>query len=173
MDVAPLLVELYGRIPPLAVAAVTGAEPAHLLQRITPDANPIAWLVWHTARVQDHHVAEILDTDQIWVEGDWAARFGLAPDPQNMGYGHSSEDVAAVQPDQPELLLEYLDAVNRRTRAFLETLTPPDLDRIVDRRWDPPVTLGVRLVSIADDGLQHLGQAAYARGLLGDVTPGQ
>jgi hypothetical protein len=170
MDVAPLLLELYGRIPPLAVNAVTGVEPTQLLVRFTPDANPIAWLVWHTARVQDHHIAEILDADQIWVEADWAARFGLEPDPQNMGYGHSSDDVAAVRPDQPEVLLEYLDAVNRRTRAFLETLTPPDLDRIVDRRWDPPVTLGVRLVSIADDGLQHLGQAAYVRGLLEDVT---
>ena len=172
MDVAALLLELYGRIPPLAVNAVTGAEPAQLQARVTADANPIAWLVWHTARVQDHHMAEILGTDQIWVEGDWAARFGLERDPQNLGYGHSSEDVAAVQPDQPELLLGYLDAVDRRTRAFLETLTPADLDRIVDRRWDPPVTLGVRLVSIADDSLQHLGQAAYVRGLLGDVSFG-
>jgi len=172
MDVADLLLELYGRIPPLAVAAVTGAEPAQLLERITPDANPIAWLVWHAARVQDHHISEILDADQVWLDGTWAARFGLEPEPQNMGYGHSAEDVAAVRPDQPELLLEYLSAVDTRTRAFLTTLTPPDLDRIVDRRWDPPVTLGVRLVSIADDGLQHLGQAAYVRGILGDVTLG-
>ena len=50
---------------------------------------------------------------------------------------------------------------------MLEGLSPADLDRIVDRRWDPPVTLGVRLVSIADDCLQHAGQAAYVRGLLG------
>jgi hypothetical protein len=70
------------------------------------------------------------------------------------------------------VLLAYLDAVDRRTRGFLETLTASDLDRIVDRRWDPPVTLGVRLVSIADDGLQHMGQAAYVRGLLGDTTLG-
>jgi len=172
MDVSALLLELYGRIPPLAAAAVTGVEPAQLLERVTPDANPIAWLVWHTARVQDHHIAEILAAEQVWVADDWAARFGLEPDPQNLGYGHSSEDVAAVRPDQPEVLLEYLDAVDRRTRGFLESITPPDLDRIVDRRWDPPVTLGVRLVSIADDGLQHLGQAAYVRGVLGDVTPG-
>jgi hypothetical protein len=167
MDVAPLLLELYGRIPPLAQQVVTGVEPPQLLERVTPEANPIAWLVWHSARVQDHHMAEILDTDQIWVGDDWAARFGLEPDPHNLGYGHSSEEVAALRPDQPELLLEYLDAVDRRTRAFLDTLAPSDLDRIVDRRWDPAVTLGVRLVSIADDSLQHLGQAGYVRGLLG------
>jgi hypothetical protein len=94
MDVSGLLLELYGRIPPLAVSAVRGAKPADLVERVTPHANPIAWLVWHTARVQDHHLAEILDADQVWVGGDWAAHFGLEPDPRNLGYGHSSEDVA-------------------------------------------------------------------------------
>jgi hypothetical protein len=123
-------------------------------------------LVWHSARVQDHHVAELVDSDQIWIEDDWAHRFGLAPDPSNTGYGHTADDVAAVRPVRPEALLEYLGAVDRRTHMFLQRLTPVELDRIVDRRWDPPVTLGVRLVSIADDSLQHLGQAAYVRGLL-------
>jgi hypothetical protein len=56
--------------------------------------------------------------------------------------------------------------VDARTRGMLERLGPDDLDRVVDQRWDPPVTMGVRLVSIADDCLQHVGQAAYVRGLL-------
>jgi hypothetical protein len=90
----------------------------------------------------------------------------LEPDPDNHGYGHTPEQVAAVRPERPEVLLEYLEAVDARTSAMLESLTPADLDRIVDRRWDPPVTLAVRLVSIADDNLQHAGQAAYVRGLL-------
>jgi hypothetical protein len=166
MDVAELFLEIYGRIPPLAHHVVDGVDLELLLRRPTDDANPIAWLVWHSARVQDHHMAELLDTRQLWVDGDWARRFGLAPDPNNMGYGHSAADVAAVRPEDPAVLLEYLDAVDARTRAFLAQLTPAALDRIVDRRWDPPVTLGVRLVSIADDSLQHLGQAAYLLGLL-------
>ncbi len=66
------------------------------------------------------------------------------------------------------MLLDYLEEVQGRTTAMLEGLTPDDLDRVVDERWDPPVTLGVRLVSIADDSLQHAGQAAYVRGLLAD-----
>ena len=48
----------------------------------------------------------------------------------------------------------------------MAALTVESLDRIVDTRWDPPVTLGVRLVSIADDDIQHAGQAAYVKGLL-------
>jgi hypothetical protein len=111
-------------------------------------------------------VAELLDTDQIWVGGDWAARFGLAPDPHNTGYGHTAEEVLAVRPRDTDVLVAYHDAVDARTRDMLAILTPDDLDRIVDRRWDPPVTLGVRLVSIADDSLQHAGQAAYVRGIL-------
>ncbi len=167
MDVASLLLELYGRIPPLARGAVEGVGPDGLTEAPSAGANTIAWLVWHLARVQDHHVAELLGAQQVWVGGDWAGRFGLEPDPSNTGYGHSAEEVASVRPDGSEALLEYLDAVDGRTRSLLQGLTPDDLERIVDRRWDPPVTMGVRLVSIADDSLQHAGQAAYVRGLLG------
>ena len=165
MDVAPLLLELYGRIPPLARQAVEGLDLDELATPPAPGTNPIAWLIWHLARVQDDHVAEILDSDQLWTTGDWARRFGLDPDPSNTGYGHDPGDVAAVRPEEPRVLLEYLDAVSDRTRTMLQGLTPDDLDRIVDRSWDPPVTFGVRLVSIADDSLQHAGQAAYVRGL--------
>jgi len=167
MDTAPLLLELYGRIPPLAAGAVEGLDRDQLCRAPEPGANTIGWLVWHLARVQDHHVSELLETEQIWTGGDWARRCGLEPDPSNTGYGHSAEEVRAVQPESPDVLLAYLDAVDARTKTMLESLAPGDLDRVVDKRWDPPVTLGVRLVSIADDSLQHVGQAAYVRGLLG------
>jgi hypothetical protein len=167
MDVAPLLLELLGRIPPLARAAVEGLGPEDLTRAPAPGLNTVGWLVWHLTRVQDHYLAEILDTEQIWSTGTWAARCGLDPDPSNTGYGHGPDEVASVRPDGPDVLLDYLDAIDQRTRTTLEALTPGDLDRIVDRRWDPPVTLGVRLVSIADDSLQHVGQAAYVRGWLG------
>jgi DinB superfamily len=167
MDVAALLLELYGRIPPLVREAVDGLGPAELTARPTTDANTIGWLIWHLTRVQDHHVAALLDADQLWADGPWAAQLGLDPDPGNTGYGHSAREVETVRPAGPDALVDYLAAVDARTRAMLRDLTPNDLDRIVDRRWDPPVTLGVRLVSVADDCLQHAGQAAYLRGLLG------
>jgi len=166
MDIADLLCELYGRIPPLAHQAVDGLEPEELVDEPCPGANPIGWLIWHLARVQDHHVAELLDDDQIWVTEAWASRFALGPDPANTGYGHGPDQVRAVRPDGPDALVGYLDTVHARTAEMLGRLSPADLDRVVDRRWDPPVTLGVRLVSIADDSLQHVGQAAYARGVL-------
>jgi uncharacterized damage-inducible protein DinB len=167
MDVSSLLLELYGRIEPLAGQAVDGLDAEQLHQVPAPGANSIGWLVWHLTRVQDHHVAEMLDTEQIWVQGDWAARCGLGPDPANTGYGHSPDDVDAVRPDNAQTLVDYLAEVASRTQQMLDGLGPEALDEVVDRRWDPPVTRAVRLVSIADDCLQHAGQAAYVRGLLG------
>ena len=167
MDISPLLIEFYGRIRPLAADAVDGLDAEQLREAPASGANTIGWLVWHLARVQDHHVAELIGAEQIWAGGEWARRCGLEPDPSNTGYGHGPDDVRAVQPEGPDALLGYLDEVDARTKTMLEGLSPDDLDRVVDRRWDPPVTLGVRLVSIADDCLQHVGQAAYVRGLLG------
>ena len=110
---------------------------------------------------------EILEQPQLWEADDWAGRFGLTPEPGNTGYGHALTDVVGVRPESADALVEYLAAVDQRTRDFLGKLAASELDRIVDRNWDPPVTLGVRLVSIADDCLQHAGQANYVRGLLG------
>ena len=167
MDLPELLIELFDRVDEHVAEVLDGLDAEALTTAPTTGANTIGWLVWHLTRVQDHHVAELLDTTQIWVEGDWAARVGLEPDPHDTGYGHSPAQVAAVQPDGPEVLLGYLEAVGARTRELLRTVTADELDRVVDTRWDPPVTLGVRLVSVADDDIQHAGQAAYVRGLLG------
>lgn len=167
MNVSALLLELFGRIPPLADDAVRGLDARQLAEAPGDGANPIGWLVWHLTRVADSHLAEIVADQQVWEADGWAARFALSPDPGNTGYGHSPDQVAAVRPDSADALLAYLAAVDARTRRFLSGVADGDLDRIVDRNWDPPVTLGVRLVSIADDCLQHAGQANYARGLLG------
>ncbi|HET6915244.1 MAG TPA: DinB family protein [Acidimicrobiales bacterium] len=166
MQTNAVLLELYGRIPPLVRAVVEDLPAEKLVERPGPDANTIGWLLWHLARVQDHHVAELMGSEQVWAGGDWAGRVGLEPDPDNTGYGHSSEEVGRVRPVDGSAIVDYLDAVQARTVTFLEGLSDGDLDRIVDRRWDPPVTMGVRLVSIADDSLQHVGQAAYVKGLL-------
>ena len=118
------MLELYGRIPPLAAGAVDGLGRDQLCRAPEPGANTIGWLVWHLARVQDHHVSELLETEQLWVGGDWARRCGLEPDPSNTGYGHSVEEVRAVQPEGPDVLLGYLDEVNARTETMLESLAP-------------------------------------------------
>jgi uncharacterized damage-inducible protein DinB len=166
MNINQLLVEVFGRVSGHVHGAVEGLGPDDLVAAPASGTNPIGWLIWHLTRVQDHHISQILDRDQVWVEGDWANGFGLDPDPDNTGYGHGPEEVAAVRPASAEVLVGYYEAVEARTMQLIAATTEADLDRVVDRRWDPPVTLGVRLVSIADDDIQHAGQAAYVRGLL-------
>ncbi|MEU7819195.1 DinB family protein [Catellatospora sp. NPDC049133] len=166
MNVDGLLVELFDRIPEMVHEAVDGLTAEQLHWAPTPGANSIGWLVWHLTRIQDDHVADLLGEDQLWATGPWAARLGLRANPGDTGYGHTAKQVAAVRPDGPEVLVEYFDAVSARTRDLLRGLKPKDLDRIVDERWDPPVSMGVRLVSVAVDDVAHAGQAAYVRGLL-------
>ncbi len=165
MDVAALLLELYGRIPPLTEAAVEGLDAAYLRRVPAPGTNSIGWLVWHMTRVHDHHVSELLGCEQLYLSDGFAGRFGLAADPNDVGYGHTPEQVAAVQPDGPDVLLDYMRTVQGRTDGMLAGLDAEALSEIVDERWDPPVSRGVRLISIADDSLQHVGQALYLRGL--------
>jgi uncharacterized damage-inducible protein DinB len=166
MTSADLLADAFGRIREEVHGAVRGLTPEQLSARLDPDANSIAWLVWHLTRIQDDHVAGVAQTEQIWTSDDWTDRFGLPFEPWATGYGHSSADVAAVTVDAGDLLVDYHDAVYEQTLRFLEHITDADLDRVVDESWDPPVTLGVRLVSVINDNAEHAGQAAFVRGVV-------
>ena len=165
MNTGELLADGYGRIHGTVHEVLDGLTPDRLAWRPTADANSIAWLVWHLTRVQDDHVSEVAGQEQVWTSQGWSERFGLDLDDSDTGYGHDGESVAKVDVKDPELLAGYFDAVYERTLRYLETLTEADLDRVVDRRWTPAVTLGVRLVSVLDDDIQHAGQAAYLRGI--------
>ena len=166
MELSELLIDVFDRIAEHVNEAVSGLDLDALHTAPEPGSNPIAWLVWHLTRVQDHHVAEIVDEAQVWISGNWAQRFGVEPDAQDIGYGHSWEEVLTIRAESAAVLVEYYEAVAARTRLLLERTTSNDLDRVVDNRWNPPVTLGVRLISIADDDIQHAAQATYVRGIL-------
>jgi Protein of unknown function (DUF664) len=163
---ADLLVDAFGRIQHIVHHVVEGLTPDQLAFRLDGEANSIAWLVWHLTRIQDDHVADAAGTEEVWTSDGWEARFALPFAGSDTGYGHSSGDVAAVQVESPELLTGYHDAVHEHTVRYVKGLSEPDFARIVDESWDPPVSLGVRLVSVIADDLQHAGQAALVRGIL-------
>jgi hypothetical protein len=135
-----------------------------LLWRPDGEANTVAWLVWHFTRVQDDHLAKAFGRQQAWHEEGWADRFRLPSGPDETGYGQSPADVGRFVASA-DLLRGYHEAVATGSGEWVSTLNEPDLARIVDDRWDAPVTLGVRLVSVIADDLQHVGQAANVRGL--------
>lgn len=165
MRTADLLADAFVRIRDSVHEVVDNLTSEDLVFRPEGADNSIAWLVWHLARVQDDHVADVAGIEQVWTASGWAARFGLPLEGGDIGYGHTAEQAAAVTGDA-QTLGGYYDAVHEMTLQFVRGVTDPDLDRIVDRRWDPPVSLGVRLVSVLCDDLQHVGQAAYVRGIL-------
>jgi uncharacterized damage-inducible protein DinB len=166
VDVAALLTDAFSRIGEEVHGAADGLSAEQLAYRVDAEANSIGWLIWHLSRVQDDHVAGVAGSEQVWTTQGWADRFGLPFRVRSIGYGHSSDDVAKVQVESPELLTGYYDAVAARTLEYVGGLTERDLDRVVDEAWDPPVTLGVRLVSVIDDCAEHAGQAAFVRGIV-------
>jgi Protein of unknown function (DUF664) len=158
-----LLLDAFSRVRSGVHAAVEGLDHAALTLRFDEEANPIAWLVWHIARIQDDHICALDGAEQIWFQG-WYERFGVPFDRADTGYGHTKDQVAACQASAEDLL-GYYDAVHEATEAYVKTVAIEDLGRVVDERWDPPVTLAVRIVSVITDNLEHVGQAAYVRGL--------
>ncbi len=166
MTTAELLADAFGRIREDVHGAVQGLTPEQLTARMDDRANSIAWLVWHLTRIQDDHIADVAQIEQVWTSGGWAGRFALPFDASDTGYGHSSANVAAVTVESGRMLTDYYDAVHDQTIRFVERITDADLDRIVDDAWDPPVSLGVRIVSVINDNTQHAGQAAFVRGIV-------
>ncbi len=160
-----LLADAFDRVRETVHEAVDGLSTAQLAARLDEGANSIAWLVWHLTRVQDDHVAQAAGLEEVWTGQGWVDRFGLPFRAEDTGFGHRDDDVSAVRA-AAESLVGYHDAVHEQTSRFVRGLSDADLARVVDEAWTPAVTLGVRLVSVLGDDLQHVGQAAFVRGVL-------
>lgn len=165
MQANELLIDAFGRIKGVVHSATKNLSEEELAFRPKGESNSIAWLVWHLTRIQDDHMAGVANREQVWTSGGWHKKFGLPFNDSATGYGHSSKDVAAIRVSA-DLLQGYHDVVFDQTIKYLKTLQEKDFDKVIDKNWDPPVTLGVRLISVISDDLQHAGQAAYVRGLL-------
>jgi hypothetical protein len=160
-----MLQDLFGRVAEDLPQLLEGLDLKAMHWQPDPGANPIGWLAWHIGRCEDAQMAEVAGTEQIWTSRDWVDRFGLSFGADDIGYGHSADQVRHFHLENPALLTGYYADVHDQTSAILDDLTADDLDRIIDRRWDPPVSIGVRIASVLNDVTQHLGQLAYVRGL--------
>lgn len=157
-----LLVDSFTRVADLVISLTDGLTVGVAAYRPDAEANSVGWLLWHLSRVQDDHVAGLAGTPQVWPV--WRERFDLPFAADATGYGQSAEDVGRVRVSA-ELLAGYHAEVHQASLRYVRGLTGDELRRVVDERWDPPVTAAVRLVSVVGDTLQHLGQAAYVAGL--------
>lgn len=172
MNTAEMLSDAFQRIRTVVHEAVDGLDENTLAHRLDSGSNSIAWLIWHLTRVQDEHVAELAGAESLWTGRGWYERFALPLGRQATGYGHGPAEVALVRAPA-ELLTGYYDTVHERTLRFVGAIAERDLDAVIDPSWDPPVTMGVRLISVIADDLQHAGQAAFLRGVLSRARTGQ
>ncbi len=166
LSAVDVLRDAFGRTNESLPDLVAGLSVEELLWRPDPEANSIAWLVWHLTRVQDDHVAGVGKVEQVWTADGWVERFGLPYSVDATGWSQTPDEVGAFTLEDPDLLVGYQAAVHELTMLVLDREDATALTRVVDPRWDPPVTAAVRLVSVADDMAQHAGQAAYVRGLV-------
>lgn len=161
-----LLTDGFSRTADALPQLLSGLSSEELLWRPAPGANSIAWLTWHLTRVQDDHVSGVADSAQVWLAQGWSDRFDLPYPPGDIGFGQDETAVSAFTVSDPQLLLGYHSATQEMTSSVVDSLRLSDFERVVDDRWDPPVTAAVRLVSVVDDLAQHTGQISYLRGLL-------
>lgn len=164
MTPSQILEDGFGRIRDRIGRLCGEVGPAELTFRPEPEANTVAWLIWHTSRQMDAQVMALADREQVWTADGWVDRFDLPFQPEATGYGQTSEEVGQVRAD-PDLLAGYHDAVHQAVVEYLSAIDGADLDRVIDTDWNPPVTVGIRLMSCIGDGLQHVGQSAYILGI--------
>ena len=167
MEWQDLLADGYDRVSQSLERTLKGLTQDDVNEQPHPDCNSVGWLAWHLTRVQDDHVAGLMGEEQLWTKDGWHAKFNRAPETKDIGFGHTSEQVAAFKSPDAKTVLEYHQAVLERSKRYFSTLSAADLDRELNEPWYQPLpTVGVRLISVLADSLQHAGQAAYVRGLL-------
>jgi len=165
MDWKELVIDGYSRVLEALEPALDGLTPEDLDKQPKPDCNSMGWITWHLIRGQDSQIADLMDEEQLWVRDKWCEKFNRPTDPDDTGFGHTPEQVAAFKSPKPQVFLDYHRAVFERTRQYIRSLKRSDLDRELNEPWFQPLpTVGVRLVSIMADCLEHAGQVAYIRG---------
>lgn len=165
MSTADVLVDQFERIRDALHPAVNALSFDELAFRPDDQSNSISWLVWHLTRVQDQTVSGLMGKEPLWTANGWFDRFSLPLDPTDTGAGHDPQKVATVTSASAPLL-DYFEDVHRRTVAWLGSLDDSALSEVLDDASYPPITVASALNGVIADDLQHVGQAAYVRGLV-------
>ena len=160
-----LLLDLASR-PRHAVEAMRGRlTPALLDAHPAGHPNSLAWLLWHTGREIDAQLAHLAHRPEVWTAQGFGERLGLGEAGRAVGYGHSEGEARAIVVTDGEALLDYVTATVSALAAYTGSLPDTALEEATGEDDGGPITRAVRLVSIADDASQHLGQAAYVLGM--------
>ena len=166
MNLQEVLTAGFERITRTLERTLDGLTIEDLNWQPKPDCNSIGWLTWHLTRWQDVQVSSSLGKEQLWIKESWYEKFGRPADASDSGMGHKAEDLAKFKSPDVAALLGYNQAVLAQIKDYLNTLSLSDLDKVVEGTpFKPPPTVGMSLIGLWSDGMQHVGQAGYVRGL--------
>ena len=147
------------------IEALEGLGPDELGWQPAPDANSIGWILWHMVRVEDMWIQFFAQFQtELWETEGWHEKFGLPT--RDNGFGHTPDQVNNFPSLDLGEFLRYRAAVRQATLAYLDTLTPEDMER-VPRERRPEMSLGAMFRQIIGEMYQHVGHIAYLRGLQG------
>jgi hypothetical protein len=132
MDAITLFRERYGEVHgSLVEHLLQGLGEPELRRRPHPGVNTIAWLLWHSARIEDVAVNRFLaDLPQV-LDGDgWLQQLGV--ERRDVGTGMTDGEVDDLSARVAlDALRGYWEAVTRRTLGVAETLRGQDLTQPV------------------------------------------
>ena len=149
MDAKDVILDGLDRIRNVLRRTLDGLTLEEMHRQPSADTNSIAWLAWHLTRVQDNGISGLAAWEQAWISQKWHAMFHMEPDPDNEGVGHTPAQAAAFRAPSVQSLLDYHESVIQQSKAYVTRLAPADFDRQLNEpEWQPPPTVGVRLVSV-------------------------
>lgn len=141
---------------------------------------PIAFSLFHYINMHDASFMLLTGRTPIWND-DWQNRVGMSVN--DHGKHRTVDEMVHQRMGDLDAFAEYMRAVFGRTLAWLESLDPTELDRVVIARPFPPQiasTFSARVAGsdgitvldgvecwIYQHGLRHMGEIELARGLVG------
>ena len=141
---------------------------------------PIAFSLFHIVNMIDASFMMMTGTMPIWNQ-EWQDRVEMSVN--DHGKHRTVDEMVFQRIGNFEAFKEYMRSVFGRTEAWLETLDPAELDRVVIPRPFPPQIAstysarvagpdGITLLDatecwIYQHGLRHMGEIELARGLVG------
>ncbi len=134
------------------------------VRRRPSGVNPIVWLVWHSARVEDAVVNRfVADRPQVLAEGGWNRRMRV--DRRDVGSGMTDEEVETLSAGiDVAALRDYQGAVAERTKAVATALPPAAWAEIIPAERVRTVVAGEGLLIEPGRWVEEFWAAGRSRG---------
>ena len=163
-----MIMDIFDRIAAQLAQVLEDLTPKQLNQQPARDANTIGWLIWHLTRSHDRNMSELMGLEQLWISEGWYARFNRRPDPSETGYRHTAKEMKAFKAPDSLTIMEYHRSVLERIKDYIgdqleESVLEQEMYSPTFNSSSPVYRV---ITGVINDALQHVGQAAYVRGLI-------